>query len=198
MQPAPTPAQNAGVSALIQEALAELPSQGPLGGGSSVESPSQIGIGANPNLAGVISGGGQQQGYGNFQQGQPAFPNQGPAQGYPLHGGAGPIPTGPNAAALARGGPESAGAKKGGYASLIITCFVVLIVAAAGTFAVLKYKAKLGLDFLGGPSATAAPAAETAAPTATATAAATAKATAASETAPTATATASASAAAKN
>ena len=195
--PQPAPAPSAGVSALIQEALAELPpqqqvlSQGGLG--SSVESPSQIGLGSSPNLGG-------QQGFGQFPPGQPGFPNQAPAQGYPLHGGAGAFD--PNAAAPAAS-PESGSAKKGGgYGGLIVTCFVVLIVAAAGTFAVLKYKSKLGLDFLGGPSATAAPAAQTAAPTATATAtataAATATATATSESAPSATATASASSSAKN
>jgi hypothetical protein len=189
--PQPAPAQSAGVSALIQEALAELPSQG-----SSVESPSQIGIGSSPNLAGVLSGG--QQGFGNYPGAQPGYPNQAPAQGYPLHGGA-PATMDPNVAGTAGAVPESSSAKKGGgYGGLVVTCLLVLIVAAAGTFAVLKYKAKLGLDFLGGPAATAGPAAETAAPTATATAVATATATATSEAAPSATATTTASAAAKN
>ena len=94
-----------------------------------MESPSQI----NLNLANAI--GGQQAFAGAYAPSPP--------QPYPLQGTNQPVMVRDSA-------PEdtSEGRKKGGYGGLLAICFFVMVAAAAGSFALLKYRGKLGLTFL--------------------------------------------------
>jgi hypothetical protein len=153
-----------GVSALIQEALAEAPAPGSDSGqsppGGSLASALSGGqglasMGSNASQLPMMSNLGQQGGQG-FDAQPGAFPT--PPQGFPQtatgggsqlsQGAVGPggmpelSPTGyPIGNAVSEPLPK----KKRGAGGLILVCLLVLVLAAAVTFILLKYRVKLGI-----------------------------------------------------